>query len=54
MSTKQKIQIKFKQRLKRRKLRQKLIKLGLAPDDYLYGKYLVRPLSKEIKQNVSG
>lgn len=49
MSTKQKIQIKFKQRLKRRKKRLKLIKMGYNPNDFFYGKYLVKPLPKEDK-----
>jgi hypothetical protein len=44
MSTKQKIQIKIKQRLKRRKIRKKLAQLGLNPNDYFYGKYLVKDL----------
>jgi hypothetical protein len=44
MSTKQKIQIKIKQRLKRRKIRKKLMQLGLNPNEYFYGKYLVKDL----------
>jgi hypothetical protein len=51
MSTKQKIQIKIKQRLKRRKIRKKLIQLGLNPNDYFYGKYLVKELPKLNKEN---
>jgi len=53
MSTKQKIQIKIKQRLKRRKIRKKLMQLGLNPNEYFYGKYLVKDLpnlsNKEIQ-----
>ncbi|MCM8799485.1 MAG: hypothetical protein NC900_01975 [Candidatus Omnitrophica bacterium] len=49
MSTKQKIQIKFKQRLKRRKIRKKLMQWGYNPDEFFYGKYLVKELPKEKK-----
>ncbi|MCM8791790.1 MAG: hypothetical protein NC826_01360 [Candidatus Omnitrophica bacterium] len=46
MSTKQKIQIKLRQRLKRRKLRERLFQLGYNPNEYFYGKYLVKELPK--------
>jgi len=41
MSSKHKLQIKFKQRLRRRQRRLKLLEKGLNPNDYFFGKYYV-------------
>ncbi|MCM8780422.1 MAG: hypothetical protein NC908_00645 [Candidatus Omnitrophica bacterium] len=41
MSSKKKLQIKFRQRLRRRQRKQKLLEKGLDPKDYFYGKYYV-------------
>jgi hypothetical protein len=47
MSTKQKIQIKSKQKIKRQKRRLKLLKKGLDPKDFFFGKYYFRPLEEK-------
>ncbi|MCM8796527.1 MAG: hypothetical protein NC923_01395 [Candidatus Omnitrophica bacterium] len=41
MSSKKRLKIKFRQRLKRRRRRINLLEKGLDPKEYFYGKYYI-------------
>lgn len=47
MSVKHKIKIKKKQKLRRRERKKALLKKGLNPNDYFYGKYYIGPQSNQ-------
>ncbi|RJP27389.1 MAG: hypothetical protein C4533_07990 [Candidatus Omnitrophota bacterium] len=46
MSSKRKLQIKFRQKLKRRRRRLNLLKKGIDPKDYYCGGYYIKNNSK--------
>lgn len=50
MSSKNKIQIKVKQKLRRRQRRLKLLKAGLDPKDFFYEKYYIHPSNTKEEQ----
>jgi len=45
MSVKHKIQIKLRQKLRRRQRKARLLEKGLNPNDFFYGKYYLSPKS---------
>ncbi|MCX7661709.1 MAG: hypothetical protein N2Z79_03395 [Candidatus Omnitrophica bacterium] len=47
MSERHKIKIRKKQRLRRRERKKSLLKKGINPQDYFYGKYYIGPLASE-------
>ncbi|MCK9615640.1 MAG: hypothetical protein M0R48_09060 [Candidatus Omnitrophica bacterium] len=46
MSSKKQLQIKFRQKLKRRRRRLKLLEKGIDPKDYFCGRYFIKDKSK--------